>query len=200
MSGRRIQRPNPLAMLARSRATPKDFGVFYDHLAPSVLAYFMRHTENGDVAYDLMATTFVCAFEARSDFQGTKDAEAAAWLWSIARHELMKYQRSRSVELAALARLGLERPRPSEQELSDLDRLLALERTVRDLLPVAMVRLSPDQQQVIRLRFYEDLTNDEIAERLAISRDVVRARVSRALKTLRRWIPRQAVIETLLDA
>jgi RNA polymerase sigma factor (sigma-70 family) len=186
-------------MLARSRTTPDDFGDFYDHLAPSVLAYFMRNTENGHVAYDLMAKTFACAFEARGDFHGSKDAEAAGWLWSIARHELAKYKRSRSVELAALARLGLERPMPSDQELHELERLLAIERMVRDHLPGAMSRLSAEQQQVIRLRFYEDLSNDEIAERLAVSNDVVRARLSRALKTLRHDIPRQAAIEILAD-
>lgn len=186
-------------MLARSRSKPEDFADFYDHFAPSVLAYFMRRTGNGQVAYDLMAKTFAEAFAARNDYRGSKDTEAAGWLWTIAHHELSRYTRSCEVELAALTRLGLERPRPSDSELRELDQLLALERMVRDYIPAAMSHLSSDQQQVVHLRFYEDLSNDEIAERLAVSRDVVRARLSRALKILREYVPRQAAIDILFD-
>jgi RNA polymerase sigma-70 factor (ECF subfamily) len=187
-------------MLARSRATPKDFAEFYDHLAPNVLRYFARHTQDGQAAFDLMAETFANAFEKRADFKGVRDDQAAGWLWSIARHELAKYKRSRSVELAALTRLGLERPAPSDQELREVEQLLALEGLVREHIPAALDCLSPDQKQVIRLRFYDGLSNDEIAARLEVSNDVVRSRLSRGLGMLRRNTQLQAAIETLADA
>jgi DNA-directed RNA polymerase specialized sigma24 family protein len=50
---------------------------------------------------------------------------------------------------------------------------------------------------VIKLRFIEELSNQEIAERLAVSRDVVRARASRALRALGASEQLQAAIEML---
>jgi RNA polymerase sigma-70 factor (ECF subfamily) len=196
----RSVRPGPLGLLARSRVTPKAFAGFYAHLAPSVLRFFARHTQDGQVAFDLMAETFAKAFEKRHDYRGVRDEQAAAWLWRIARNELARYQRSRSVELAALTRLGLERRAPSERELREVEHLLALEGIVREHIPEALGSLSPAQQHVIHLRFFEDLSNEEIAERLAVSNEVVRARISRALRILSANHHLQSAIEILADA
>jgi RNA polymerase sigma-70 factor (ECF subfamily) len=187
-------------MLARSRAVPEDFAGFYRCLAPTMLRFFARATRDPQVAFDLMAETFAKAFEKRGDFKGSRDDQAAAWVWSIARNELAKYKRSLSVELAAITRLGLERPASSESELREVERLTALEDIVREQIPEALERLSPDQQQVIRLRFYEDLSNEEIAKRLAVPNDVVRARISRALRLLSRNEHLQSAVKTLVDS
>jgi RNA polymerase sigma-70 factor (ECF subfamily) len=163
-------------------------------MSPSVLRFFASHTRDSQAAFDLMAETFSKAFEKRRDFRGTSDEQAAAWLWSIARHELARFRRSRSVELSALQRLGLERPAPSDEELRQVERLIATE-DIRRHLRVALDTLSPDQQEVIRLRFIDQLSDREIAERLAVSHDVVRARASRALRALGTSEQLQAAIE-----
>ena len=173
----------PVGMLARSRASPNAFAEFYKQMAPSVLRFFARQTSDSQAAFDLMEETFSKAFEKRRDFRGTSDEQAASWLWSIARHELAGFRRSRSVELSALERLGLERPTPSDDELREVERLIATEDLSRQIR-IALDTLSPDQQEVIRLRYIEELSDREIADRLAVSQDVVRARASRALRAL----------------
>jgi RNA polymerase sigma-70 factor, ECF subfamily len=170
-------------VLARSRSSPNAFAGFYEQMSPSVLRFFARQTREGQAAFDLAAETFSKAFEKRADFRGTTDEQAAAWLWSIARHELARYRRSRSVEMSALHRLALERPAPSADELRQVERLIAIE-DIRRHIRGAMDRLSPDQREVIKLRFIDGLSNREIAERLAVSHDVVRARASRASRAL----------------
>jgi RNA polymerase sigma-70 factor (ECF subfamily) len=172
-----------LAGLVRSRSSPKAFADFYAQMSPSVLRFFARQTRDSQAAFDLTAETFSKAFEKRSDFRGASDHQAAAWLWSIARHQLARFRRSRSVEMSALGRLGLEHPTPSEDELRRVERLIAIE-DIRHQIRIALDTLSPDQQEVVRLRFIDELSNQEIAERLAVSLDVVRARASRALRAL----------------
>ena len=152
-------------------------------MSPSVLRFFARQTHDSQAAFDLVAETFSKAFEKRRDFRGTNDKQAAAWLWSIARHELARFHRSRSVEMSALRRLGLERPAPSDEELREVERLIARE-DIRRQISLALDTLSADQREVIMLRFIDDLSDQEIAERLAVSHDVVRARASRALRAL----------------
>jgi RNA polymerase sigma factor (sigma-70 family) len=171
-------------MLARSRASPRMFADFYEQTSPGVLRFFARRTDDGQTAFDLTAETFAKAFEKRRDFRGASDKQAAAWLWAIAHNELARYQRSRSVELAAIERLGLERPAPSDEELRLIEQLTTIE-AARERVQEALHTLPPDQQEVIRLRFFDELSYPEIAQHLAVSYDVVRARASRALHALR---------------
>jgi RNA polymerase sigma-70 factor, ECF subfamily len=159
-----------------------------------VLRFFAKQTRDGQAAIDLTAETFSKAFEKRQDFRGASDQQAAAWLWSIARHELARFRRSRSVEMSALRRLGLEHPTPSDDELRRVEQLIAIE-DIRQRVRVALDTLSPDQQEVIKLRFIDELSNQEIAERLAVSHEVVRARASRALRALGANEQLQAAIE-----
>jgi RNA polymerase sigma-70 factor, ECF subfamily len=54
----------------------------------------------------------------------------------------------------------------------------------RDVLGTAIAALSPDHQVVVALRFYRDLTIDDIAVRLGIPAGTVQSRLHYALKRL----------------
>jgi RNA polymerase sigma-70 factor (ECF subfamily) len=179
-----FRRRRELGFLASSRGSPHAFADFYEAISPSVLRFFANQTRYPQAAFDLTAETFAKAFEKRRDFRGASNEQAAAWVWAIARSELARFRRSRSVEFAALTRLKLERPDPSDTELQEVERLTTSEEA-RLHLRRALGALPADQREVVRLRFLEFLGYEEIAARLGVSTDVARARTSRALKTLR---------------
>jgi len=173
-------------LLARSRSAPASFADFYERMSPLVLRFFVRETRDSSLAFDLTAATFARAFEKRGDFRGITDEQAAAWVWSIARNELAGYHRVGRVELAALRRLALERPEPSDAELRVVERLEA-----------ALDALPADQSEVLALRYIRGLSYPEIADSLGVSNDVVRSRVSRALRALRDSRPLFEALELL---
>jgi RNA polymerase sigma-70 factor (ECF subfamily) len=55
----------------------------------------------------------------------------------------------------------------------------------RDILWPAMATLAPDQRVIVALRFYRDLSIDQIADRLGIRAGTVKSRLHRALRGLR---------------
>lgn len=171
-------------LLARSRASPDAFGDFYEQMAPQVLCFFATRTQDPQRAVDLTAETFAKAFEHRREFRGASDEQAAGWLWKIARNELAQHWRSRSVELAAVQRYGVEQRTLSEEELLRVERSIAAEELSEQIRHAVQV-LPEDQQEVVRLRFVDDLSYEEIAQRLGVSSDAVRTRTSRALRALR---------------
>jgi RNA polymerase sigma factor (sigma-70 family) len=191
--------PSSLGLLTRSRCTPKDFADFYIYNAPTVLGYLARHTQDPQVAFDITAEVFARAYEKRENCEGTTTEQAGAWLWKIVRNELSRYQTKRSVEFAALKRLGHERPMPSDHELREVERLLALEGIVREHIPEALDLLSAEHQEVLQLRYFEELSNEEIAVRLSVSNAVVRRRISRALRILERNTRLRSAVDTLAD-
>ncbi len=76
----------------------------------------------------------------------------------------------------------------------EVGRLLA-----RDAIDRAFPRLDPDQQLVVALRFYRDLTVDEMARRLGIPAGTVKSRLHHALRRLRAEMERQGWREEAPD-
>ena len=181
--GERIRELRLGEALEASRGDPEAFGAVYAELAPKVLRFFAYRTRHGQVSLDLTAETFAKAFESRLAFRGHGDQQAAGWVWRIARTELAMYWRHRAVELAAISRLGCDRPVADDDGLRRIEDLAIVE-PAGDLLDGLYGELSDDQREVIGLHVLDELGHQEIAERLGLSNDVVRARISRGLRLL----------------
>jgi RNA polymerase sigma-70 factor (ECF subfamily) len=67
----------------------------------------------------------------------------------------------------------------------------------RGLLWPAMARLAPDQRVVVALRFYRDLSIDQIADRLGVRAGTVKSRLHRALRGLRNSLDQADPTRTL---
>jgi len=182
--GRRLRERLDVGRRRSAANEPQLFVDLYYELSPKVLRYFAHATGDPHRAFDLMAETFAKAYEKRHDFRGDTEAEEASWVWTIARNELAMYLRSTRVEVGALRRLEMERPDLTDEEMRRVEQL-GTDADVREHLAGALALLPGEQREAIRLRFIEDRSYDEIAASLDVSNDVVRARCSRGLKTLR---------------
>lgn len=63
----------------------------------------------------------------------------------------------------------------------------AVDSAERQALAMALDRLDPREREIIRYAFYDDLSRDEISERMGIMPDRVRLAKSRALKSFREF-------------
>jgi RNA polymerase sigma-70 factor (ECF subfamily) len=156
----------------------------FDKHAREILGFLARRTSDPEAAVDILAETFASAFEARAEFRGEDPRSERAWLFAIARNQLADHFRSEQAHGSAVRRLGIER-----RELTDTeyDRIEELARTqeLRDLVADQVERLPAEQQDAVRLRLIDELPYAEVAERLGITQQAARARVSRGLRTLR---------------
>jgi RNA polymerase sigma-B factor len=73
-------------------------------------------------------------------------------------------------------------------EDSELDRV-----EMRDLLNRAMVHLTPRERAIMAMRFYEEMSQSEIARRLGISQMHVSRLQRAALEQLRKYVPQESV-------
>jgi RNA polymerase sigma factor (sigma-70 family) len=169
--------------LTRARREPGAFTEVYAAYARQLLAFFVRRTFDVEAARDLTAATFAQAFEHRRRFRGSTDAEAAGWLYGIARHQLSRYARKGRVERKAVERLGIQVPTVSEDDYERIVELAGLAE-LRDRVAAAVGDLSDDQRDALRLRVIDERPYGEVARTLGISEQTARARVSRALRGL----------------
>jgi RNA polymerase sigma factor (sigma-70 family) len=169
--------------LRRARTEPAAFAPVYAAMAPRLLAFLVRRTFDVEVATDLTAETFALAFEGRRRFRGSTDAEAAGWLFGIARHQLSRYVRNGIVERKAVGRLGLDVPAVTEDDHERIVELAGLGE-LRARVAAAFSDLPPDQHDALRLRVVDERPYPEVAAALGVSEQTARARVSRALRRL----------------
>jgi RNA polymerase sigma-70 factor, ECF subfamily len=128
----------------------------------------------GDGAEDVASETFVRAWTALPKYQET-GAPFVTWLYGIARHVVIDELRRRSrSEPQADIDMG-------RVEHSHDDRLT---------LAAALDGLSDEQRQVLELKFFVGLTNDEVGAALGKTPGAVNAQQWRALQALRKMISR----------
>jgi RNA polymerase sigma factor (sigma-70 family) len=159
------------------------FSGLYRSAAQDVLVFFARRTYDPEAAADLMAETFAKAYLGRRRFRGSTEREARAWLFGIARRRFAMYVRRGKAERRALRRLGLERPQLVEREYARIEELAGLD-AMRGTLAEHLNRLAPAQRSALELRVVRELPYPDVANRLGISEQAARARVSRALRAL----------------
>jgi RNA polymerase sigma-70 factor (ECF subfamily) len=158
-------------------------GELYDRYAPRIYAYIYRRVDDAHLAEDLTGDVFVRVMQAiQSDrFWHTS---FRAWLYRIA-HNLVvdHYRRQPSATDSEV----------DEQLMADDDDLASAvtERLSHQHLYAAISRLTPNQQQVLALRFGEGMTARETAEVMDKSVGAIEALQHRALTALRRVLERE---------
>jgi RNA polymerase sigma-70 factor (ECF subfamily) len=177
------RRTRATSLFLRARADPSLFADLYAEHYEAVLAFFARRTFDPETAFDLMAETFASAFSSLPSLRADNDEAGMAWLWAIARHQLYRWRERGRVERRSLQLLGIERGELSSAEFERVEELADLDR-VRDRLADALDELGADQREAVRLRVVEERDYRDIASRLDVSEEVVRARVSRGLRAL----------------
>jgi RNA polymerase sigma factor (sigma-70 family) len=160
-----------------------DVSELYRRHADDLLVFLVRRTADVEIALDLWAETFAIAMEGAGRYRGKSDAEAAGWLWGIARNQLALYYRRGKAERAAMDRLGVERPEVDAEVEEEITRRAELE-AIRRELARAIAILSDGTRAAVEMRVVEELPYATVASRLEISEPAARARVSRGLQAL----------------
>lgn len=154
-------------------------------LAPKVRAFFLRSFIDPTVADDLTQTTFLKLHRARATYSA--DRPLAPWVFTIAasvrRDELRRrYRLPPHVGDAELERLVSRQMRDRTPNPEPADEIEAVR--------AAIQRLPESQRTVLHLHCTEELTFEQIAERLNTSPGAVRVRASRAYERLRQVLRR----------
>jgi RNA polymerase sigma-70 factor, ECF subfamily len=131
-------------------------------------------------AEDAAQDGFVKAWRALRRFRA--GAPFRPWLLQIVANEARNRRRSAGRRAQLTVRAAAQEP-SGDAAPSPEAALLDAER--RDVLLAAVNRLPEDQRDVIALRYFAELTEEETAAALALPRGTVKSRTARALERLR---------------
>ena len=158
------------------------FARLYKSLAPAVTDYL--RAQGAEDPDDLTSEVFIKVFTASGSFAGS-EAQFRSWVFTIARCRLIDARRAKTRAHDAQASSGgslCDVQRPSSPAAEDE----ALARVAAEQLAALLGELSPEQRDVMALRFIARMSVQEVAAALTKHPAAVKSLQRRALATLRR--------------
>jgi RNA polymerase sigma-70 factor (ECF subfamily) len=163
------------------RAKRFDFDVLaeiYDRYSPGLYRYAMRLLGNSDTAEDCVAETFSRFLHVLQGGRGP-DTHLQAYLYRVAHNWITDYYRRQPPPPLSLD-LVLQLPADSNPVREAMARMQA------EQVRAALTLLTPDQRQVVVLKFFHGWKNEQVAAALEKPVGAVKSLQHRAINALRR--------------
>jgi RNA polymerase sigma-70 factor, ECF subfamily len=170
---------NGLQLLQRAQCWDEEaLTEIYDTYAPSIYRYVYRKTGHADTAQDLTAETFQRFLEALKRDAGPRE-HLSGWLYRVAHNLIVDHYRSQPDDPhAPLDSVDPAVPATQEQHVTRGHRA--------DRARAALLMLTPLQQQVVALRFLEELSLQEVASVLNRTVGSIKALQHRAISNMQK--------------
>jgi RNA polymerase sigma-70 factor, ECF subfamily len=150
----------------------------YDAYSPGIYRYAMRLLGDICLAEDCVAETFARFLKALQDRRGPRD-HLQAYLYRIAHNWIVDFYRTNEKTFELSETLGGEADVPEEA---------AAKRIRQQQVRKAIRSLTPDQQNVVALKYLDDWCNEEIAQALHKPVGAIKSIQHRALKSLQKLL------------
>ena len=156
----------------------KAFKLLFDYFAPRIKGFCQNNGSTSDRADEVVQEAFVNVWRKAKLFDPGK-ASAGAWIFAIARNSRIDLIRKENRPEADTTDPFFDQNEP-ESPLA----VLETERKSKTLRSFVK-DLPAEQQQVLRLAFFEEKAHSEIAEELGIPLGTVKSRIRLAFKRIR---------------
>jgi RNA polymerase sigma-70 factor (ECF subfamily) len=168
---------NTMIMAQAKPLDKQDLVEIYEELSPALYRYAVRLLGDQETAEDCVSETFSRFLHAVRMGGGPKE-NVRAYLYRVAHNWITDhYRRSRETTQP----LDLDEPVDSSTNPAHM----VAEEQEHHQVRKALLSLPPDQQQVIALRFLDEMSHEEVALILEKTVEATRALQYRALTTLR---------------
>lgn len=179
-----------LELVERARgADAEAFAQLYRRYLTPMYRFLFWRVKNREDADDLTQTVFLKAWNAIPSLQKNGN-HFTAWLYTIARNAAMDYWRKKKEVLFDVPEAIEERVDPAPGTAMD-----DVERSQNAAaLREALGTLTGDQQEIVILKFFNELSNAEISSITGKTEVAIRQIQCRALKSMRDFCKRQGLL------
>ncbi|MTD53908.1 RNA polymerase sigma factor [Amycolatopsis pithecellobii] len=151
------------------------FAALYDRHAQAIWNYACRLAGSSPAAEDLLATTFMTAWQRRREVRLIRDS-ALPWLYTVTAN-LSRQEHRRRRRFLRIAPKLVSEPTPDHAEKISDDN--AVRQRLHRVL-AAIDELPPAEQEAVKICLLGEMTTADAAELLGVSETGIRSRLSRA--------------------
>lgn len=163
--------PNPCQI------DPATVAALYVRHGDELRAFLYGVLHDGHLVNDVLQTAFVKAIEKG---HGVQEESLKSWLFQVAFREALVVRRRQAIHVRASERIAA-----AGVPAVEMPERLAVRSETMASVRAAVESLPSAQQQIVRLRMYEEMTFADIAHKLKLPLGTVLARMQAAIKRLR---------------
>ncbi|MEK7193222.1 MAG: RNA polymerase sigma factor [Patescibacteria group bacterium] len=157
------------------------FGLLYDYYQPRIYRFVLIKVSQREEAEDLTHQVFLSAWQNIATYRH-RGYPFSSWLYRIARNQIIDFYRTGKKE-SRLDDIDPDYFITEARAEFDLDTKLQLGRVQQ-----AIQKLKPEHQDVIIMRFIEEMSSKEVAAAIEKTEGAVKLIQHRALKQLRTFL------------
>ena len=162
-----------------------------------IFNYILRIIKNEDIANDIFQETFVKAILTIKQGRYTENGKFPAWISRIAHNLIIDYYRQEKSENLQSADLDdvdvLNRKELCEDTIEDV----IISDQIREDVKYLIKELPHLQREVLKMRYYQNISFKEIAEITGVSINTALGRMRYAILNLRRIATEKDIVLTL---
>lgn len=167
--------------LARDQKDEQAYAEIFARYKGYVFHLVLQMIRDHDIAEDLLVEVFTKAFRKLDTFQ--PKSSFSSWISTIAKNHTLDYLRKkRPIKVSLDAAMDSDDDSPylelEDQEPIAVDQIILAERNKR--VRQIVDKLKPKYRTLIELRYYKELSYEEIAQKLNIPLGTVKAQLFRA--------------------
>lgn len=172
-----VERAEDDGLVLRARTEANALGRLYELYYDRIFRFCVHRLFDKEIAEDVTSVVFLQVARGIRSFKGRSEQDFRNWLYAIAANQANAYIRKTSRRKKLLAEAaGSMRACHSTNDAPELDwpRLYA-----------AILKLKPQHQTIVTLRFFENLPYEQISQILNVKDATLRVAVHRILEKLR---------------
>ena len=172
-------------LIERSKNSSEAFGELYKMYCNQIFGYSLRRSADVDVAKDITSSVFFIALKNKKKFEW-QGVPFSHWLYRIANREIINHFNTRKHETSYEVAVDenntylQDELAKANNEINRYDEYLVLQTYIS--------KLSPKYQEVITLRYFEDLSIAEITQILQRPEGTVKSLLFRGVRQLRKMM------------
>ncbi|MFV0396043.1 MAG: RNA polymerase sigma factor [Coprobacillaceae bacterium] len=163
------------------------FNMIYKHYYKKLYFYVLQSCSDEGLVEDIVQNTFALAYRSRNNLKS--NGAFHSWLFRIAHHEMIRIVRKESLKSKNTATL-LDVENVINKKETQIDERV-INKEIFSSINHNIQLMKPKHKNVAILRYYYELSNQEIAHVLSIPEGTVKSRLSRINKKLQRSLIRE---------
>lgn len=180
---------NEEQIIAEIKENPSRFGIVFDNYYNAIFNYTLRRVANPYHSRDIVSDVFFKAYNSIHSFQW-RGISILNWLYRITNNEIARFFRSPARKFASLEHLkdlNVQFASNSnlEKELEEAERTLEQHQAFL-AIQAQLKTLSIGHQEVLSLRFFENMKLSEIAQIIGKNENTTKALLYRGLEKLKK--------------
>lgn len=167
---------NELQLVELAKKDIKAFNKLYEYYLPKIFGYCINRLANRVASEEITSIVFLEAVKQIKKFDTKRGIKFGSWLFRVTHNKIVDYHRKKSHE----ARLTDEMSQRISETFDNSNLIKKIE--AQKDVSIVLKRIKPKYANILSLKYYSDLSNEEIAEVLKTNKNNIAVLIHRALK------------------